>query len=191
MSRRVGQHHGDLRRALLDAALALVAEAEPSAVTLRAVARRAGVSPGAPYHHFSDKAALLAAVAEEGFRALAQAQESIVGEGAGRLSGLCAAYVRFAMEHPTHYAVMFVGRPEHGSPGLREVAIGTFETLCEAVADTVDKPAPEVRRRAFLIWSMAHGAVGVARWSSDLVVGEPATALAEQVGAAAVAIARD
>src|SRR3982074_1431728 len=63
-------HHGDLRRALVDAALALIAEGELGTFSLREVARRAGVTPAAPYHHFKDKTALLAAVAEEGFVAL-------------------------------------------------------------------------------------------------------------------------
>ena len=66
-SRSVGQHHGDLRAGLLRAALELLHEGGVEALTLRAVARRAGVSPGAPYHHFADKDALLAAVAEDGF----------------------------------------------------------------------------------------------------------------------------
>src|SRR5215813_10430287 len=64
---RTAYHHGDLRRALLDATLRLVEEHGPQGFTLRAAARAAGVSPGAPYHHFADKDALLAAVAEEGF----------------------------------------------------------------------------------------------------------------------------
>src|SRR5690349_19263411 len=63
-------HHGDLRRALVDAALALISEGELGTFSLREVARRAGVTPAAPYHHFKDKTALLAAVAEEGFEAL-------------------------------------------------------------------------------------------------------------------------
>ena len=63
-------HHGDLRRALVDAALALISQGELGTFSLREVARRAGVTPAAPYHHFKDKTALLAAVAEEGFVAL-------------------------------------------------------------------------------------------------------------------------
>jgi len=63
-------HHGDLRRTLIDTALALVAETDVSSLTLREVARRAGVTHGAPYHHFPNKAALVAAVAEEGYRVL-------------------------------------------------------------------------------------------------------------------------
>ena len=66
-----GYHHGDLRRALIEASLALISEEGFSALTLREVARRAGVTHAAPYRHFLDKEALLAAVAEEGFRAMA------------------------------------------------------------------------------------------------------------------------
>ncbi|MFK7928111.1 MAG: TetR/AcrR family transcriptional regulator, partial [Myxococcota bacterium] len=74
MKRTVGQHHGDLRRALLDAALDLVQQGDAQSLTLRGVARHAGVSSGAPYHHFDDKAALLGEVAREGFEQLAQVQ---------------------------------------------------------------------------------------------------------------------
>src|SRR5438552_17146029 len=71
--RRAGYHHGNLRRALLDAALALVEREGADALTLRAAARRAGVSQAPPYRHFRDKEALLGAVAEEGFRAVTEA----------------------------------------------------------------------------------------------------------------------
>ena len=84
MNRGVGQHHGDLRHSLLTAALQLVAESDVEQVTLRAVARRAGVSAAAPYHHFREKDALLAAVARDGFEALArgrQEQRGLVAEG--------------------------------------------------------------------------------------------------------------
>jgi AcrR family transcriptional regulator len=69
---RTGYHHGDLRRALLDASLALVAEGGIGALSLREVARKAGVSHNAPYHHFKDRGSLLAALAEEGFAELAR-----------------------------------------------------------------------------------------------------------------------
>src|ERR1700749_484813 len=78
-------HHGDLRRALLRAAVTIIEREGPSALSLRAVAREAGVSPAAPYHHFKDKAELLDAVAQEGFArlktALAEAFAAARGEG--------------------------------------------------------------------------------------------------------------
>src|SRR4051794_27635084 len=104
-------HHGDLQRALVDAAVALLAEGGAAAVTLREVARRAGVTHAAPYRHFADKAALLAAVAEEGFRALhdavARAGAEAPDDPLARLAASGQAYLRFAMSHPAHYRVMF------------------------------------------------------------------------------------
>jgi AcrR family transcriptional regulator len=167
MTRGVGQHHGDLRRALIDAALELVGEgADPG---LRAVARRAGVSPGAPYHHFADKTALLAEVAREGFVALADAQAAVEGEGAERLERLATAYVQFAFDHPTHYEVMFSQPPselaaEANSP-LADVALRTFGTLVEAVAGANPRlTADEASERALMAWAMGHGITRIAGW---------------------------
>ena len=106
VARGVGQHHGDLRHALISAALELVAESDAADVTLRAVARRAGVSAAAPYHHFPDKDALLAAVARDGFEALTRVQLAILsgpGSARDRLEELVKQYVLFADGHRTHY----------------------------------------------------------------------------------------
>ena len=102
-------HHGDLRRALIDAARRLLEAEGPSALSLRAVAREAGVSPAAPYHHFKDKAELLDAVAQEGWDIL-QTQMSEAkqkAEGLHQLTALGIAYVRFARENPALYRVMY------------------------------------------------------------------------------------
>src|SRR5688572_10368039 len=105
-------HHGDLRRALLQAALRTIQKHGFAALTLRAVGDELGVSRTALYRHFADKSALLTAVAAEGFRML-RVQLSEAWEGKGRgLPGFDAmgeAYVRFALEHPWHYRVMFGG----------------------------------------------------------------------------------
>lgn len=103
----VPYHHGDLRRALLAAALDLVAEHGPAALSLREVARRAGVSHAAPTHHFRHKAGLLTAIAADGYRMLAEALAAAgakAGSAAFREQGV--AYVAFATEHPAHFAVM-------------------------------------------------------------------------------------
>src|SRR5690242_14296324 len=94
-------HHGDLRRALLDAALAQVAEHGPAALSLREVARRAGVSHAAPAHHFGNKAGLLTAIAAEGYHLLAAALAA-----AREFQEQGVAYVLFAVDHPAHFAVM-------------------------------------------------------------------------------------
>ncbi|MDG1943176.1 MAG: TetR/AcrR family transcriptional regulator [Halioglobus sp.] len=106
-------HHGDLRSALLEAALAVLNEIGPQGLTIREVARRAGVSHAAPYRHFTDKDELVLAVVEQGFELM---QETMRAEKAAvpddplnqfAASGL--AYVNFALEHPAHYRVMFSG----------------------------------------------------------------------------------
>lgn len=95
-------HHGDLRRAILTAALDVIAADGPSALSLRDLARRAGVSHAAPAHHFKDRTGLLTAIAAEGFGLLAGA----IGEAAD-LKDAGVRYVRFAREHPAHFQVMF------------------------------------------------------------------------------------
>jgi AcrR family transcriptional regulator len=102
-------HHGDLRRALLDAALVLVTEHGPAALSLREVARRAGVSHAAPTHHFGNKAGLLTAIAADGYHLLARALEeaaAIRGDATTVFREQGVAYVLFATEHPAHFAVM-------------------------------------------------------------------------------------
>jgi len=109
MADRARYHHGDLRRALLDAAEAMVAEHGIAAVTMSAVARRAGVSTGAPYRHFEDRVALLRALAQRGRRAVAQRMEGASQGAPEPLEGFRRAgieYVRFAVEHPALFRVM-------------------------------------------------------------------------------------
>src|SRR5215472_4554343 len=120
--RRDSYHHGDLKRALTSAALSLVAEKGPKGFTLTEAARRAGVSAAAPYRHFTDKAELLATVAEQGFRDL-HADLVAAGKGApepkARVIDLGRAYVRWAVAHPDHYRVMFGAEISKGDhPGL-------------------------------------------------------------------------
>lgn len=159
-------HHGNLRRALVDAALDLVHTAGPQALTLRAAARRAGVSQAAPYRHFRDKRALLGAVAEEGFRALTrEMRRAQAAEGADpvkRLRALGLAYVRFATRHPSHFRVMF-GREvadKSDLPGLAEAANETFALLVRGItasecAGMFRQDNPEAL--AVAAWAMVHG----------------------------------
>lgn len=199
-ARSVGQHHGDLRASLLRAALALLQEGGAEALTLRAVARRAGVSPGAPYHHFADKDALLAAVAGDGFAelhaALSEAAvEAAAGRPTARLHTMCAAYVRFALHAPARYAVMF--HPDLGqSPAMQSVAaaaLATFEQLIAAVAAVSPRPDPQGQREAaLLVWATAHGAVvlqlgGMVRPLTPSL--DDTTRLPAQVAAACVGVA--
>lgn len=104
-------HHGDLRRVLIDAALQLVGEGGPDAVSVREAARRAGVSPGAPFRHFPSRDALMYAVAEEAqrrFRAeiMVALSEAPAGDPLGRFRCLGLAYLRWAMKNPTHFEII-------------------------------------------------------------------------------------
>lgn len=159
-------HHGNLRQALIEAALALVEKEGAAALTLRAAARMAGVTQAAPYRHFADKDALLAAVAEEGFRAMEAAMRRAV-DGAGveplaRFRALGQAYVAFALAHGPHLRVMFgrelADRSGHGS--LREAAQATFRLLVDAIADCQRAGlvrAEDPEELAASAWSMVHG----------------------------------
>jgi AcrR family transcriptional regulator len=153
-----GYHHGDLRRALLDAAEALMAEGtdDPS---LRAVARRAGVSHAAPYKHFADRHALRAGVAERGFAALGQAmtEAAETAHRDERMRAIGRAYVAFALARPARYRLMF--GPEfaqgRGTPELDRAARAAFDALL-ATQGRGDAPAGD-RTKAVAYWSLVHG----------------------------------
>jgi AcrR family transcriptional regulator len=104
-------HHQNLREKLLGTATEMIAERDAGSVTMRALARRIGVSRSAPYRHFPDKAALLAAVAEEGFNHLGQclreASQDEQQDPLVRLQNMVHAYIQFAIDHPTRYRLMF------------------------------------------------------------------------------------
>ena len=159
-------HHGALREALVEAAARLASERGVASLSLRETARRAGVSQAAPYHYFADKSALLAAVAEQGFRLFdamqAAAHEQSPDDPTERLQALGVAYVRFALDKPHYFRVMF--RPhlvEHAKyPGLHEVSRGAFERLVEStraarLAHGHDDSDPLTA--ATLMWSVPHG----------------------------------
>lgn len=162
-------HHGNLKPALLQAAVALIAEVGPAAFTLREVARRAGISHNAPYRHFSEKEELLAAVATEGFErlagALAKAGKPTRSRGPNaalhrfQASGL--AYVRFALHSPEHLQVMFdwplaVDR----YPQLSAAAQRAFSILVDSVEAAQREgslPAGSSMELACAAWSLVHG----------------------------------
>jgi AcrR family transcriptional regulator len=158
-------HHGDLRRALLDAAFGLIDREGPEALTLRAVARAAGVSANAPYNHFADKAALLAAVAEEGldvlYQEMSEARDGVTGS-AEQLEAIGVAYVRFAASHPSRFRLLHATQMGKKTvhPSLSAAYERTFGVLLDAMRacqkDGVVRKG-EVRRLALAAWSMVHG----------------------------------
>ena len=167
--KRSTYHHGDLKSALVDAALGLVAEKGPKGFTLSEAARRAGVSVAAPYRHFADKAHLLAAVAEQGFIALHRALLEGLGvtDDAGERVVECSRrYVAWAVAHPDHYRVMFGGDTDKDqNPGLLEASENTFGVLLEVIVGCQEAgvfPAGDPREVAGPMWSTVHGIASLA-----------------------------
>lgn len=155
-------HHGDLRRALVDAAAQVLARDGPQALSLRAVAREAGVSPAAPYHHFKDKSDLLNALAEEGFHALGDALKAeFEADPDHNLSTMGLAYVKFARANPALYRVMYdSSRNEDAMPAKsHDKADGGFHLVREAMIRAGANPADEVGLELACIasWCTAHG----------------------------------
>jgi AcrR family transcriptional regulator len=151
-------HHGDLPRALLEAALQAIAEVGPAAVSLRDLARRTGVSHAAPAHHFGDKAGLLTAVAADGFRRLA-ATLGDTYQATGSFLEVGVAYVRFAVTHRAYFEVMF--RPElyHGDdPELVRARDAARALLYPPAAEAATSPDGDDKVRAGVAaWSLVHG----------------------------------
>jgi AcrR family transcriptional regulator len=161
---RHSYHHGNLREALLQGALRVIAELGPAAFTLREVARRAGVSHNAPYRHFRDKDALLAAVAAQGFRELTRAMRD-AGERKSntldRLKQSGLAYVAFAVRRPEHFTVMF-DAPVIAckDPEYLQASQEAFNTLVNYIRNCQDQgqlPAGDTLERALYAWSLVHG----------------------------------
>jgi AcrR family transcriptional regulator len=156
-------HHGDLRRALVDAARRLLETEGPSALSLRAVAREAGVSPAAPYHHFKDKSELLEAVAHEGWEMLQKmmAEAKARAEGRSQLTALGIAYVCFARDNPALYRVMYDGArdkeslPSHVQESEDSAYCMVRDTMIEHGADPTADVDLELATTA--AWCAAHG----------------------------------
>jgi AcrR family transcriptional regulator len=165
-------HHGDLRRALIESALALVTEEQDWTFSLREVARRAGVSHNAPYNHFADKRDLLAAVAVVGFATLGeriQAATSGIANARTALVKSAVVYVAFGVENPAHYRLMFgsalvtahEGRPKAvADAGARSRAIMAEIIRRGAVAGVFDaalRRDEDLTVAVLSAWSTVHG----------------------------------
>ncbi len=156
-------HHGDLRRALLQAAVRTIQRHGVDGLTLRGVGSTLGVSRTALYRHFADKAALLAAVAAEGFRMLREQLAQAWHDGGGGLPGFEAmglAYVHFAVAHPSHYRVMFgadVSGVDHADLEEGERA---FQVLVDALAALQEQKLArrdDTQQMALYVWATVHG----------------------------------
>jgi AcrR family transcriptional regulator len=158
-------HHGNLRRARLDEALATIRSEGVSALTLRDIGARVGVSRTALYRHFADKGALLSAVATEGFRTLRRqlvAAWEENGRGTPAFQAMGVAYIRFAIANPAHYRVMFGSSvdPDKRQPELAAEAEGAFQALVDALAalrrEAIVRSDDPVLMARF-VWSVVHG----------------------------------
>jgi AcrR family transcriptional regulator len=163
---RRGYHHGNLREALVEAALALIADKGPAGFTIAEAARLAGVSPAAPYRHFRDAEALIAEVALRGFDHLTGVLTAAWNEGrpdpVRALEALGHAYLEFARDQPAYYAAMFEARIDpNAHPGLSSAGDRAFAVLRKAT-DRLATSLPPDRRppslmMALHIWALSHG----------------------------------
>ena len=150
-------HHGDLRAACVGAALELLEEGGARALSLRAVARRAGVSPAAPYRHYADREALVSAVAAVGYRELAERLAAAHPAPATpeQLASVAVAYVQFALEQPALFRMMF-GEPCDRDNDERVAATAAVSLyLREIVARCF--PQADAEALAPAIWALVHG----------------------------------
>lgn len=159
-------HHGDLRVSLVEEAAAMISEAGAASVTMRAIGGRLGVSRGAPYRHFPDKTALLVAVAVEGFkrlnRRLGASDTGASPSSVEQLRRMGEQYVRFALEHPAHYRLMYgkEALERQDQPELRRAAGALLENLVDVIR--VHQQRGEIERgdpraQAYVAWSAVHG----------------------------------
>jgi AcrR family transcriptional regulator len=157
MSPKATYHHGDLRAALVLAAMDLLEESGESELSLRAVARRAGVSPAAPYRHYADREALISAVAAVGYRALAErlAAAHPSPSTPEQLASVAIAYVQFALERPALFRIMF-GGPCDRDDDERVAATAAVSQYVRAIVDRTF-PQADAEALATAVWALVHG----------------------------------
>jgi AcrR family transcriptional regulator len=150
-------HHGDLRAALVRAAMELLEERGETALSLRAVARCAGVSPAAPYRHYADREALVSAVATVGYRELAERLASAhpAPSTPEELASVAVAYVQFALERPSLFRVMF-GEPCEADNDERNAATAAVSHYVRAIVERTF-PEADAEALATAVWALVHG----------------------------------
>ena len=158
-------HHGDLRAALIAAAIEGIALHGIEKLSLRALARELGVSPAAPYRHFESKNALLGAIALQGVNELREVLEAAHGEGSAYKSLLAAgvSYVEFALAHPIRFQLIFgnvVGEFSQYE-GLREAANEAYSVLLDLLAEDAQRMNRPVNELGAMIWTAYHGLAGL------------------------------
>lgn len=148
-------HHGNLRQALLEAGLVILAKDGEAGLGLRDLARAVGVSPAAPYRHFDSRAALLEALAVTGFQRFTARMEAVAAsEPENPLAAMGKTYVVFALQNPNLFRLMFSPQLKKAArPGLAMAADAAFDTLRRVVSDG----SPEGRIKALSAWAKVHG----------------------------------
>jgi AcrR family transcriptional regulator len=165
-------HHGDLKNALIQAGIDIVAAEGVYGLTLRKTARRAGVSHNAPYAHFADKQSLIAAIALEGHIKIHALIEKVIerhpGDPLKQLVNLAWAYVQFGLESPAHYKITFSGliENEKNYPSFVEVSQHSLQLLQRIVGDCQEagifnSNSQPVGLLAVSAWSLIHGLVSL------------------------------
>ena len=163
---RRGYHHGNLREALVEATLELIAAKGPAGFTIAEAARLASVSPAAPYRHFRDAEALLAEVALRGFdrltATLTRAWANGVPDPVSAFESLGRAYLGFAREEPAYYAAMFEARiARENHPGLQAAGDRAFAVLRDAAGKLAESLPPDRRPPSLMValhvWALTHG----------------------------------
>ena len=164
--KRRGYHHGNLKEALIDAALNLIAEKGPFGFTIAEAARSAGVSPGAPYRHYKDRDDLMGDIAKQGFTRFEAFLKTAWNEGRPdplrALDNIGKAYLAFARTEPAFYSAMFeAGVAVDSNPELARTSDAAFAILRQAAervtADLPAKGRPPAMMVALHIWSLSHG----------------------------------
>jgi AcrR family transcriptional regulator len=165
-------HHGNLKEALLRSALELLDREGADSLSLRKLARKVGVSHNAPYMHFRDKEAVLAALAEEGWVLLTQAvsdavveaghgaDDSVISRWTSRFHAACRSYVRFVLDHSAHAKIMFQAFPIDTYPETAAASVRALEVLENLVEDGQNIDAlsdANPRTVATLVWTLLHG----------------------------------
>jgi len=181
MSSKATYHHGNLRPALVRAAMELLEEGGETALSVRAAARRAGVSPAAPYRHYADREALLSAVASVGYGELAErlAAAHPSPSTPEQLTNVAIAYVQFALERPALFRIMF-GEPCDHDNDDRVAATAAVSAYVRSIAQRTF-PQADAEAMATAIWALVHGLAflhldGKLDTTAPAVVGERVTA---------------
>lgn len=178
MTQKKSYHHGDLLQSLIDAALELIAEKDVSNVSLREIARRVGVSHAAPYRHFADKETLLVAVAQEGLLRFKQAIEEAMEPFSDPLEQLeagCLAYIRYAIEHPSRYRIIFGERQASSQTvnlAISEIAHQAYLPFIGAIAlgqSAGILRAGDPKPIAQTVWTLLHGLAMLPQHDKDSI----------------------